>query len=96
MQPTVLSYKIHTVAPYINWIYFFHAWGFQPRAYSRHVPYHDKRQNSPVQLQAGRGGEVVERGVRPRVRSQCGGTGGQPYAGSARQGLRSKDNLQAL
>lgn len=27
MQPTVLSYKIHTVAPYINWIYFFHAWG---------------------------------------------------------------------
>ena len=23
-------------------------------AYSRHVPYHDKRQNSPVQLQAGR------------------------------------------
>ena len=31
----------------------------------RHVPYHDKRQNSPVQLQAGRGGEVVERGVRP-------------------------------
>ena len=31
MQPTVLSYKIHTVAPYINWIYFFHAWGFQPR-----------------------------------------------------------------
>lgn len=28
---TVLTYKIHTVAPYINWIYFFHAWGFQPR-----------------------------------------------------------------
>ena len=28
---TVLSYKIHTVTPYINWIYFFHAWGFQPR-----------------------------------------------------------------
>lgn len=28
---TILTYKIHTVAPYINWIYFFHAWGFQPR-----------------------------------------------------------------
>lgn len=28
---TILSYKIHDVAPYINWIYFFHAWGFQPR-----------------------------------------------------------------
>ena len=27
----ILSYKIHNVAPYINWIYFFHAWGFQPR-----------------------------------------------------------------
>lgn len=27
----ILSYKIHTVSPYINWIYFFHAWGFQPR-----------------------------------------------------------------
>lgn len=27
----ILSYKIHQVAPYINWIYFFHAWGFQPR-----------------------------------------------------------------
>lgn len=28
---TILSYKIHEVSPYINWIYFFHAWGFQPR-----------------------------------------------------------------
>ena len=28
---TILSYKINTVTPYINWIYFFHAWGFQPR-----------------------------------------------------------------
>lgn len=27
----VLTYTIHEVAPYINWIYFFHAWGFQPR-----------------------------------------------------------------
>ena len=26
-----LTYKIHEVAPYINWIYFFHAWGFPPR-----------------------------------------------------------------
>ncbi|EJX04715.1 methionine synthase (B12-dependent) [gut metagenome] len=27
----IISYQIHEVAPYINWIYFFHAWGFQPR-----------------------------------------------------------------
>ncbi len=27
----LLSYRIHEVSPYINWIYFFHAWGFQPR-----------------------------------------------------------------
>lgn len=27
----ILTYAIHDVAPYINWIYFFHAWGFQPR-----------------------------------------------------------------
>ncbi len=27
----ILSYPVHSVAPYINWIYFFHAWGFQPR-----------------------------------------------------------------
>lgn len=26
-----LTYRIHDVAPYINWIYFFHAWGFPPR-----------------------------------------------------------------
>lgn len=24
------EYPIHEVAPYINWIYFFHAWGFSP------------------------------------------------------------------
>lgn len=24
-------YKIHELTPYINWIYFFHAWGFGPR-----------------------------------------------------------------
>lgn len=28
---TAIHYKIHEVSPYINWIYFFHAWGFQPR-----------------------------------------------------------------
>ncbi|MBQ8501412.1 MAG: 5-methyltetrahydrofolate--homocysteine methyltransferase [Bacteroides sp.] len=27
----ILTYKVHEVAPYINWIYFFHAWGFQPK-----------------------------------------------------------------
>lgn len=28
---TVKTYHIHALAEYINWIYFFHAWGFQPR-----------------------------------------------------------------
>lgn len=28
---TVATYQIHDLAEYINWIYFFHAWGFQPR-----------------------------------------------------------------
>lgn len=27
----IVTYKIHELADYINWIYFFHAWGFQPR-----------------------------------------------------------------
>lgn len=27
----LLTYTIADTAPYINWIYFFHAWGFQPR-----------------------------------------------------------------
>lgn len=27
----IVDYKIHQVSEYINWIYFFHAWGFQPR-----------------------------------------------------------------
>lgn len=26
-----LTYTLHEVAPYINWVYFFHAWGFPPR-----------------------------------------------------------------
>lgn len=30
-MPTLLRYKVHEAAPYINWLYFFHAWGFQPR-----------------------------------------------------------------
>lgn len=28
---TILAYRVHEAASYINWIYFFHAWGFQPR-----------------------------------------------------------------
>ncbi|WP_300724950.1 vitamin B12 dependent-methionine synthase activation domain-containing protein [uncultured Bacteroides sp.] len=28
---TTVTYQIHDLAEYINWIYFFHAWGFQPR-----------------------------------------------------------------
>lgn len=27
----IINYAIHDVSPYINWLYFFHAWGFQPR-----------------------------------------------------------------
>ncbi|MEG2513795.1 MAG: vitamin B12 dependent-methionine synthase activation domain-containing protein [Bacteroidaceae bacterium] len=26
-----INYRIHELTEYINWIYFFHAWGFQPR-----------------------------------------------------------------
>lgn len=26
-----ITYQIHQLSGYINWIYFFHAWGFQPR-----------------------------------------------------------------
>ena len=29
-SPIIRSYSIEEVTPYINWIYFFHAWGFQP------------------------------------------------------------------
>lgn len=28
---SIINYKVHEVSPYINWIYFFHAWGFQPK-----------------------------------------------------------------
>ena len=28
---TVVHYEIHHIAAYINWIYFFHAWGFSPK-----------------------------------------------------------------
>lgn len=27
----VYAYAVEEVVPYINWVYFFHAWGFQPR-----------------------------------------------------------------
>ena len=27
----IFHYRIHEVSEYINWMYFFHAWGFQPR-----------------------------------------------------------------
>ena len=27
----IIKYHIHEVSEYINWVYFFHAWGFQPR-----------------------------------------------------------------
>ena len=28
---TTVTYRIHELAEYINWIYFFHAWGFPPK-----------------------------------------------------------------
>ena len=28
---TILHYTVREVAPYINWIYYFHAWGMEPR-----------------------------------------------------------------
>ena len=28
---TTVSYNIQELIPYINWIYFFHAWGFQAK-----------------------------------------------------------------
>lgn len=31
LETYTLTYHIHSVMPYINWIYFFHAWGFPPR-----------------------------------------------------------------
>lgn len=27
----IISYPVNEIAPYINWIYFFHAWGFEPK-----------------------------------------------------------------
>ncbi len=27
----ILTYRIRDIAPYIDWVYFFHAWGFPPR-----------------------------------------------------------------
>lgn len=31
LSVTRITYRIHEVTDYINWLYFFHAWGFQPR-----------------------------------------------------------------
>ena len=31
MNARKITYPIHEVSPYINWVYFFHAFGFQPR-----------------------------------------------------------------
>ena len=30
MKRQTLTYRIHDISPYINWTYFFHAWGFEP------------------------------------------------------------------
>ncbi|MCR4764986.1 MAG: 5-methyltetrahydrofolate--homocysteine methyltransferase, partial [Bacteroidaceae bacterium] len=31
MEQLLVNYKVHEVIEYINWLYFFHAWGFAPR-----------------------------------------------------------------
>ena len=31
MSCQILQYRISEVVPYINWVYFFHAWGMEPR-----------------------------------------------------------------
>lgn len=36
----IREYRIRDVAPYINWLYFFHAWGFEPR-YATVAQLHD-------------------------------------------------------
>lgn len=36
----IRAYRIHDVAPYINWLYFFHAWGFEP-CYATIAQMHD-------------------------------------------------------
>ena len=30
-KPSTINYQLAEVAPYINWLYFFHAWGFPAR-----------------------------------------------------------------
>lgn len=30
-MPTHLTYTVREIVPYINWIYYFHAWGMEPR-----------------------------------------------------------------
>lgn len=31
MKSETITYRVHEVSEYINWVYFFHAWGFSPR-----------------------------------------------------------------
>ena len=31
MKNETITYRVHEVSEYINWVYFFHAWGFSPR-----------------------------------------------------------------
>ncbi len=31
-EAQLLTYRVHEITPYINWTYFFHAWGFKPTA----------------------------------------------------------------
>ena len=44
----LLTYRIHEVAPYINWTYFFHAWGFKPTA--THTPEARQLQEDALQV----------------------------------------------
>ncbi len=31
MEPKAITYNLHEVAPYINWMYFYYTWGFLPK-----------------------------------------------------------------
>lgn len=44
----LLTYRIHEVAPYINWTYFFHAWGFKLTA--THTPEARQLQEDALQV----------------------------------------------
>ena len=55
----IVHYKIHQVSEYINWIYFFHAWGFQPNMQplnniGKNLVYSGSKQNVKLTMCAGK------------------------------------------